>query len=73
MARDPAEFEGVQQELVLEVLRKHGVDVFETEGTVYLSKDDIHKAFVLPRRGASQDAAPVKQNFQYSDSPALSS
>lgn len=50
MARDPAEFEGVQQELVLEVLRKHGVDVFETEGTVYLSKDDIHKAFVLPRR-----------------------
>jgi len=50
MAREPTEFEGVPQEFVLEVLRRHGVDVFEQEGTTYLSKDDIHKAFVLPHR-----------------------
>jgi hypothetical protein len=50
MAREPTEFEGVPRDHVLEVLRQHGVDVFESEGTTYLTKNDVHKAFNLPDR-----------------------
>lgn len=50
MARDQTEFEGIPLERVLEVLRRHGVDVFEKDGITYLSKDEVHKAFEFPPR-----------------------
>jgi len=50
MARDPAEFEGIPLEQVLDVLRRHDVDVLEKDGVTYLSKGDVHKAFEFPPR-----------------------
>ena len=50
MARDREEFEGLPKGQVLEVLRLHGVDVAEIGTTIYLSRDETHKALDLEAR-----------------------
>lgn len=53
MGREPQEFEGVPKEKVLEILRRSGVEIYETGESMYLLKKETsrglqEKVFLLP-------------------------